>query len=488
VTREQLAREKSGSGPGKARRRRERTGPLRPGTLFADRYRLMRIARKGGFGVVFEALDSNLRTKVWISAYEGEDEAWVEEAAQDAAGLDHAHILRIDEIDREEPWLYYRTRTIDGTDLLEKLQSAPAGCLPVAETRLHVRQILSALQFAHAHGVVHGDLHPLSILFDRGDRLRVSDFRISRAVRDAGGIAAQQPYRAPEEMTGSAASPEGDLFSLGCIAYQLLTGNLPYPPRSPRDIPPPTLPDHVPIELRRLVETLLATDPALRSPGADEVAEALVPEPADATNGHRRVSFPLSIAALVVSVAAFLFVLFRDDGADEWDKELPLLLAEERFPEAIARLREQMDSSPETARPLLARTLFQQAERHERDGALWAAQRCAEEAHTLDPRPPHQEQVRRIRTRTLAKLALVRVVRHDPATGDIRIDLAGVPVQEVSLGGVQAKVQDGFAIARLENGRDKVEMIVIDAAGNERLEQLRWSDDRSALTPVHSGN
>ncbi|MEE8107020.1 MAG: serine/threonine-protein kinase [Planctomycetota bacterium] len=448
----------------------------------------MRIARKGGFGVVFEAMDSNLRTKVWISAYEGEDEAWVEEAAQDAAGLDHAHILRIDEIDREEPWLYYRTRTIDGTNLLEKLHSAPAGCLPVAETRLHVRQILAAIQFAHGHGVVHGDLHPLSILFDRDDRLRVSDFRISRAVRDAGGIAAQQPYRAPEEMTGSAASPEGDLFSLGCIAYQLLTGRLPYPPRSPRDKPPTPLPDHVPIELRRLVETLLATDPATRSPDAEKIAEALDPEPADATNGNRKLSFPLSVAALVVSVAAFLFVLMSGDSADKWDKELPLLLAEERFPEAIARLRKQMDSSPEIARPLLARTLFQQAERHERDGALWAAQRCAEEAHALDPRTPHQEQVRRLRTRTLARLGLVRVVRHDPATGEVRIDLAGVPVQRVNLGGVQAKVRDGFAIVRLENGRNEVEMIVIDAAGNERRESLRWSDDRSALTPAHSGD
>ena len=83
---------------------------------------------------------------------------------------------------------------------------------------------------------------------------------------------------------------------------------------------------------------------------------------------------------------------------------------------------------------------------------------------------------------------MVRVVHHDPTTGEVRIDLAGVPVQEVSLGGVQAKVRDGFAIARLQNGRNKVEMIVIDAAGNERRELLRWSDDRSALTPAHSGD
>src|SRR6201988_1134827 len=109
------------------------------------------------------------------------------------------------------------------------LQRGPA---PIAVSVEYVRQILGALRFAHKHGIVHRDIKPHNVLVDRDGRLKVTDFGIARAgasqMTEAGSIVGTAQYLSPEQARGGQVDQRSDLYSVGIVLYELLTGTVPF--------------------------------------------------------------------------------------------------------------------------------------------------------------------------------------------------------------------------------------------------------------------
>ncbi len=157
------------------------------------------------------------------------------------------------------------------------------------------RQLLTAARFAHTHGIVHRDLKPLNVLIDREGRLRVTDFGIARAgaseITQTGSVMGTAQYLSPEQAQGLDVTPASDLYSIGIILYEALTGRVPFEGDSAvavalkqvseQPVPPSRINPAVPPALDAVVMRALAKDPVNRFATADEFLAALDAAEAD---------------------------------------------------------------------------------------------------------------------------------------------------------------------------------------------------------------
>jgi eukaryotic-like serine/threonine-protein kinase len=268
-------------------------------TIVASRYRLREQLGRGGMGVVWRARDERLGRDValkvlhpWI-ADDVELRARFEREASALARLEHPNVVRLYDVleDRGQTVLVLELVSGDGLHALVRgrrvdWDEAQRLCAPVA----------AALAHAHARGVVHRDLTPSNVLVERGSgRVVVTDFGLARLVRGStsvtvsGVLAGTPEYWAPEQAAGGQTDPATDLYALGCILFQLLSGRLPFEgsDRLANGLrratePAPSLatvaPD-APAAAVRLVDRLLRRDPARRG-DAVEAAVALGAVPA----------------------------------------------------------------------------------------------------------------------------------------------------------------------------------------------------------------
>ena len=210
-----------------------------------------------------------------------------------AAALDHPNILPVYDAGEADGVLYLSTRFVDGTDLGRLLESE--GPLAPEAASTIVTRCAAALDAAHAHGLVHGGLVPAAILLERGwedgGRIFISDFGITRHVASStrltrtGSFAGSVDYVAPEEIRGeSDVDGRADVYSLGCILYHCLTGEVPFPRESELvtifahlEDPPPQA-SHVrpdlPSAIDPVIERALAKPPRERFSSCLELAEA----------------------------------------------------------------------------------------------------------------------------------------------------------------------------------------------------------------------
>jgi serine/threonine protein kinase len=332
-----------------ARKKREdprlKETDLPTGTMVAGRYRVLGERRRGLFGIVYDALDSNLRTRVELSVLRpalSKDKRGArrrsERASRAAALLDHPGIVRVDEVGDADGLLFVRTRAVEGMSLLEIIESTEKMRLEPELARTIGRQIASALGYAHMKETTHGDLRPHNVVLGPEDRVFVGDFCISRVVLDE--IKAPAPRtRAYEDED----SPAADVFSLGCLLYQMLGGMPPFSGETKKRAPRP-LPDDVPEGLRTLVMHLLDKDPAKR-PEARAVAERLAPK-----TTVRRTPLLVGAAGVLVAIVLGLLFLFGgggDDGGGSVRERAWELIAERRFDEAIEALQDARALDPE---------------------------------------------------------------------------------------------------------------------------------------------
>jgi eukaryotic-like serine/threonine-protein kinase len=261
-----------------------------PGTVLGDRYRLIERVAVGGQGEVWRAEDTALGRPVAVKLLRGEyaDSAEFRQRfrreAQNAAALSHHGIAQVFDYDEgrgdEPPYLVMEF--VEGESLAATIaRDAPMDPGRVLEVILSAA---TALAVAHAAGLVHRDVKPGNLLVGRDGSIKITDFGIARAV-DAvpltrtGMLMGTPLYLAPEQATGRQATGATDLYALGIIAFEMLTGHPPYegPPTAVliahRDTPLPELPASVPSGVRDLVRALTAKDPALRPAGAAVVAE-----------------------------------------------------------------------------------------------------------------------------------------------------------------------------------------------------------------------
>jgi len=259
------------------------------GTLFDGRYQVVRKLGAGGMANVYLAEDQELGRRVAIKILNDRhagDEQFVERfrrEAKNAAALSHPNIVSIYDRGEAEGTYYIAMEYLDGRSLKELIvQRGPA---PVTVAVEYARQILSALRFAHRHGIVHRDIKPHNVLVDAEGRVKVTDFGIARAgasqMTEAGSIVGTAQYLSPEQARGTDVDQRSDLYSLGIVLYELLTGTLPFNGDTPVEIAMKhlsTVPDapsarrpEVPRELDLIVTRALAKDPAERYQSAEEM-------------------------------------------------------------------------------------------------------------------------------------------------------------------------------------------------------------------------
>jgi serine/threonine-protein kinase len=257
--------------------------------VFDGRYMIRRRLGSGGMADVYLAEDQELERQValkMLNERHAADEQFVERfrrEAQNAAGLNHPNIVSIFDRGRAEGTYYIAMEFLDGRTLKELLVKNGPTPIPIAID--YSRQILNALSFAHRHGIVHRDIKPHNVVVGPDGRVKVTDFGIARSeasqMTEVGSIVGTAQYLSPEQARGAPVDARSDIYSLGIVLYEMLTGKVPFVGEAPLDIamkhlqavpdPPSKLRPEVPHDLDAVVMRALAKDPEDRYASAEEM-------------------------------------------------------------------------------------------------------------------------------------------------------------------------------------------------------------------------
>jgi serine/threonine-protein kinase len=301
------------------------------GTLFDGRYTVVRKLGAGGMANVYLAEDQELGRRVAIKILNerhANDDQFVERfrrEAKNAAALSHPNIVSIYDRGEAEGTYYIAMEFLDGRTLKELVVAR--GPAPITVSVEYARQILSALRFAHRHGIVHRDIKPHNVLVDAEGRVKVTDFGIARAgtsqMTEAGSIVGTAQYLSPEQARGTNVDQRSDVYSLGIVLYELLTGTVPFNGDTPVEIAMKhlsTLPEapsvkrpDIPRDLDLIVMRALAKDPDDRYQSAEEMdadlerflrGSAVSPVTEEAATQILRVPFDQPYAATAATMIA----------------------------------------------------------------------------------------------------------------------------------------------------------------------------------------
>ena len=264
--------------------------------VFNNRYRLDRKLGEGGMAVVYCGTDTVLRRRVAIKVLREQyaaDEEFVRrfyQEAESAARLSHPNIVNTYDVGREGDTYFIVMELVDGPSLAEIV--AGDGKLPEPVAIDYATQIASGLAYAHRMGLLHRDIKPANVLITKDDVVKLSDFGIARAVSTQtmtltkpGLVMGSVYYMPPEQALASELHEASDLYSLGIVIYQMLTGKLPYTGESPVTVALKHVHDPVPAldakstgtspALAAIVNRLLQKKPENRFQSASELATAL---------------------------------------------------------------------------------------------------------------------------------------------------------------------------------------------------------------------
>ncbi|WP_078920008.1 MULTISPECIES: serine/threonine-protein kinase [Tessaracoccus] len=264
---------------------------LRPGLVLADRYRLIGHVASGGMGQVWEAFDDVLERRVALKIMHphSQDEITLAERFRDearfAAQLAHPNIVTVFDYLDVDGLACLVMEYVDGPTLGGVLARGP---LSADETRAILSALASGLAVAHEAGIIHRDIKPANVLVsDSGAKL--TDFGIARSIDGGthtmtGQVLGTAHYLSPEQALGQKVGPESDIYGLGVLAHEMLTGDRPFDRGTPiatalahvRDAPPP-LPEGTPEDLEAIITACLAKEPADRPTAA--VVARLLEEP-----------------------------------------------------------------------------------------------------------------------------------------------------------------------------------------------------------------
>ncbi len=303
----------------------------RVGTQIAG-YRIDRVIGRGGMSVVYLAEHLRLGRRVALKVLApqlAENQKFRDRFLREskiAASIDHPNIVPIYDADESEGTLYIAMRYVDGTDLHRLLRDE--GKLEPERAAGIVTQVGAALDAAHGNDLVHRDVKPGNVLLTSDDHVYLSDFGLTKralsvsGVTETGQLVGTLDYVAPEQIKGDPVDARADVYSLGCIVYECLTGQIPFP----RDMevavlwahvqdPPPKVTDvriELPTEIDDVVGHAMAKDPAERTPSAGAVATelrtALGLEAPGAVPAARRRGVKRRTKAILPAVAALVLV------------------------------------------------------------------------------------------------------------------------------------------------------------------------------------
>jgi CHASE2 domain-containing sensor protein len=272
---------------------RLRAHAIGPESVIAG-YRIVSLIGRGGMGVVYEAVQLALDRPVALKLIDparADDEEFRARFVREshiAAGLEHPHVIPVYEAREDQGLLFIAMRLARGPTLADVL-ATDAPLTPIRAARVTV-QIAAALGAAHARGLVHRDVKPANVLLHEREHAYLTDFGITREIGDEGLTGAGErvgtvDYMAPEQARGESVGPAADIYSLGCVLYEAVTGRVPYPADSEvgRIVahlhdPPPRASEHwpgVPSALDAVIVQALDKEPGARFPSAEAFSIAV---------------------------------------------------------------------------------------------------------------------------------------------------------------------------------------------------------------------
>ena len=357
-----------------------RIGGFAPGTVLAERYRIVALLGRGGMGDVYRAEDITLGNVVALKFLPASLQNDVAALAafhaevRNARQVSHPNVCRVYDIGGVSGQHFLTMEYIDGEDLASLLRRI--GHLPANKALETAHQICAGLAAAHDCGLLHRDLKPANIMLDGRGRARITDFGLALSLDDAIGrseVAGTPAYMAPEQIEKGEATVRSDIYSLGVVFYQLFTGRLPFQATTPIEWrrahleSSPRTPSSVVKDMDPVVESAilrcLQKDPKLRPssvrqveaafPGGDPLAAALAagetPSPEMvAESGGTGSLRPLIAWTLLAGVVASVVASILMSAQTQLYRRVPL----EKPPEALAeRARETLKSAGYSATP-----------------------------------------------------------------------------------------------------------------------------------------
>lgn len=265
-------------------------------TVLNNRYRLVAQQGSGGMAVIYKAIDQALGRTVAVKILRPSltnDPAFLarfRNEARSVANLAHPNIVTVHDVGNDGPTHYIVMEFIEGQDLKKIIKTD--GALPPERALNLAIQICGGIGFAHRAGLVHADVKPQNILVTNDDIVKVTDFGIAQALTDAQPNEKQSVvwgsphYFAPEQARGEKPSPAADVYSIGIVLFEMLTGRLPYTGANQQELALAHIRDRIPLvtefnptvpdALARIVYKTMSKEPAARYRMADQLGHILI--------------------------------------------------------------------------------------------------------------------------------------------------------------------------------------------------------------------
>jgi serine/threonine protein kinase len=320
------------------------------GTTFARRYQIIEELGKGGMGKVYKALDREVEEKVALKLIKPEiaaEEKTIKRFRNElrfARKISHKNVCRMFDLNKEGDTHYITMEYVPGEDLKSSLRRM--GPLSVGKAVIIAKQVCEGLEEAHRLGVVHRDLKPQNIMIDREGNARIMDFGIARSleakgITEEGLIIGTPEYMSPEQVEGKKVDQRSDVYSMGVILYEMVTGRVPFEGKTPLSVAskhmtqvpvePRELNAQIPEDLSRVIMKCMEKEKEGRYQGTVELlsdlkkiekgipsTERIVPEKKPLTSKEITLTFGLKkvlipavviVAVVIIGIVIWRFIL-----------------------------------------------------------------------------------------------------------------------------------------------------------------------------------